>query len=296
MPETLRWCFNPANNGCDIKRGKIRLWRSTTPLFLLRLVHNKKELGVGGDVQCRYWNLTDPFHIQCEWRASPAKGYMLVHSWLCQINYHASLMCVGPLGTQRNIPETAPLPSSWTLAMEGSRPSHPAISLVPASGELTNSLSLPRTTDFSMVPCEIWGQLSSSLTLASSWSPFSLPSRLISLDNMSRSEESYRHWKSVSWGPLAFLGHRWHHKILRALRDTVEFPEKGLTMSSGMGLYLLATISPWTDWVQAEVCFPRVCLVTPQRKPFSISSFQNQKFLSLCFIKIFSRLPPPMGS
>ena len=86
-----------------------------------------------------------------------------------------------------------------------------------------------------MVPCEIWGQLSSSLTLASSRSPFSLPSRLISLDNMSRSEESYRHWKSVSWGPLAFLGHRWHHKILRALRDTVEFPEKGLTMSSGMG-------------------------------------------------------------
>ena len=131
-----------------------------------------------------------------------------------------------------------------------------------------------------MVPCEIWGQLSSSLTLASSRSPFSLPSRLISLDNMSRSEESYRHWKNVSWGPLAFLGHRWHHKILRALRDTVEFPEKGLTMSSGMGFYLLATISPWTDWVQAEVCFPGVCPVT-QRKPFSISSFQNQKFLSL---------------
>ena len=146
-----------------------------------------------------------------------------------------------------------------------------------------------------MVPCEIWGQLSSSLTLASSRSPFSLPSKLISLDDMSRSEESYRYWKSVSWGPLAFLGHKWHHKILRALWDTVEFPEKGLTMSSGMGLYLLATISPWTDWVQAEVCFPRVCLVT-QRKPFSISSFQNQKCLSLCFIKIFSRLTPPMGS
>ena len=86
-----------------------------------------------------------------------------------------------------------------------------------------------------MVPCEIWGQLSSSLTLASSRSPFSLPSKLISLDDMSRSEESYRYWKSVSWGPLAFLGHKWHHKILRALRDTVEFPEKGLLMSWGMG-------------------------------------------------------------
>ena len=26
----------------------------------------KRSSGGGGDVQCRYWNLTDPFHTQCE--------------------------------------------------------------------------------------------------------------------------------------------------------------------------------------------------------------------------------------
>ena len=147
-----------------------------------------------------------------------------------------------------------------------------------------------------MVPCEIWGQLSSSLTLASSRSPFSLPSRLISLDNMSRSEESYRHWKSVSWGPLAFLGHRWHHKILRALRDTVEFPEKGLLMSWGMGF-----LSPCNyfslNWLSASWGLLSRSLSRDTEEAIQYLLFPKPEIsLSLCFMKVFSRLPPPMGS